>query len=188
MNHAILATISLIVAGVFALVMINCATTAQAQSNSIPIVPVPPPVPPVPLPPAFAQHCVNNGTNVLGPKDNGKQILNQENQCTGTRNNVTQPPTSNQPPIANAGIGQTVSQGSLVTLDGTGSFAQNGATIVSYSWIQTSGTPVSLTGANTATPTFTAPTVTTSLSFSLAVTDSTGAVSSPSSPVFIFVR
>ena len=38
---------------------------------------------------------------------------------------------------------------------------------------------VSLTGANTATPTFTAPTVATSLVFSLSVTDSTGAVSSP---------
>ena len=40
-------------------------------------------------------------------------------------------------------------------------------------------TRVSLTGANTATPTFTAPTVAASLVFSLSVTDSTGAVSSP---------
>ncbi len=81
--------------------------------------------------------------------------------------------------IANAGPSQTVSQGSLVTLVGTGS-SSNGGTIVSYSWTQTSGTPVSLTGANTVTPTFTAPTVATSLVFSLTVTDSTGAVSSPS--------
>jgi hypothetical protein len=86
----------------------------------------------------------------------------------------------NQPPIANAGPSQTVSQGSIVTLVGTGSFSPNGGTIVSYSWTQTSGTPVSLNGANTATPTFTAPTGTTSLTFSLTVTDSTGAVSSPS--------
>jgi len=56
---------------------------------------------------------------------------------------------------------------------------QNGATIVPYQWIQTSGTPISLNGANTATPTFTAPTVATSLAFSLTVKDSTGAVSSP---------
>jgi hypothetical protein len=86
-------------------------------------------------------------------------------------------------PIANAGPPQTVSQGSLVTLSGTGSFATNGGTIVSYSWVQTSGTAVSLNGANTANPTFTAPTATTSLTFSLTVTDSTGAVSSPSSVI-----
>jgi len=86
-------------------------------------------------------------------------------------------------PIANAGAPQTVNQSSFVTLSGTGSFATNGGTIVSYSWVQTSGTAVSLNGANTANPTFTAPTATTSLTFSLTVTDSTGAVSSPSTVV-----
>jgi hypothetical protein len=102
----------------------------------------------------------------------------QNNFCMPTTTSTTTGTTSQ--PIANAGPSQTVSQGSLVTLVGTGSFATNaGATIVSYSWVQTSGTPVSLTGANTATPTFTAPTVATSLTFSLTVTDSTGAVSSP---------
>ena len=50
---------------------------------------------------------------------------------------------------------------------------------MSYSWVQTSGTTVPLNGANTAAPTFTAPTVSTALTFSLTVTDSTGAVSSP---------
>ncbi len=40
---------------------------------------------------------------------------------------------------------------------------------------------VELTGANTATPTFTAPTAATSLVFSLTVTDSLGQVSSPDS-------
>jgi PKD domain len=89
-----------------------------------------------------------------------------------------QPSTS--PPIANAGPNQAVTQGSIVTLDGTASFATNaGATIVSYSWIQASGTAVSLNAANTARPTFTAPTVNGTLAFSLTVTDSTGAVSSP---------
>ena len=129
----------------------------------------------LPLPPTFAQPCVNNGTNVLGPKDNGKQILNQENQCTGTPTNV------NQAPIANAGPDQTVSQGSLVTLDGTGSHATtSGATIVSYIWVQISGIPVTLSGSNTATPTFVAHSNSTIVSFSLTVADSTGAVSSPS--------
>ena len=57
---------------------------------------------------------------------------------------------------------------------------RTGASIASYSWVQSSGTAVSLNGANTARAVFTAPTITTSLTFSLTVTDSTGAVSSPS--------
>jgi hypothetical protein len=113
MSHPTLAT--LIVVGVFALVMINSVPVGHAQSTfpvppppTTPIVPVPPRVQP-PVLPAFAQPCVNNGTNVLGPNNNGKQIQNQENQCTGTLKNV------NQPPIANAGPSQTVSPGVAVT-------------------------------------------------------------------------
>jgi large repetitive protein len=81
--------------------------------------------------------------------------------------------------IANAGPNQVVSQGSIVTLVGAGSFSPNGGTIASYSCVQTSGTQVPLTGANTATPTFTAPTAATSLVFSLTVTDGNGVFSSP---------
>ena len=102
----------------------------------------------------------------------------QNNFCVPTTTSTTTGTTSQ--PIANAGPSQAVSQGTFVTLTGTGSYSPNGGTIVSYSWTQTSGTPVSLNGANTATPTFTAPTGTTSLTFSLTVTDSTGAISSPS--------
>ena len=92
---------------------------------------------------SVAQPCVNNGTNVLGPNNNGKQIQNQENQCSVTGKNV------NQLPVAIATTpSQVISQGSPVTLDGTGSFAQNGATIVSYSWVQIAGPTVTLTGAS----------------------------------------
>ena len=95
-------------------------------------------------------------------------------------------PTIISLPIANAGVSQTVSSGASVTLNGAGSTGsvsilngiQTQATIISYAWTQVSGTTISLNGANTATPTFTAPTVATSLTFSLTVTDSTGAVSS----------
>ena len=98
-------------------------------------------------------------------------------------NGICQTQTTQLPPIANAGPAQTVPSRSIVTLDGTASFAQNGATIVSYSWTQTSvsGTSVTLSGAN---PTFTAPIVvngTTTISFNLVVTDSNGLVSAPSS-------
>jgi large repetitive protein len=150
MNHAMLTAISILIAGAFVIV----------------------------IPSAFAQPCVNTGSNILGPKD-GKQIQNQENQCTVTSNSV------NQPPIANAGPNQVVSPGSLVTLDGTRSFDPDGDRIVAYSWVQTSGISVSLNGANTATPTFTAPSISsgTTLTFSLTVTDSAGAVSSPATVV-----
>ena len=107
-------------------------------------------------------------------------FLIQNGLCVPSATSTTTGTTSTtiSQPIANAGPNQVVSQGSLVTLVGTGS-SSNGGTIVSYLWVQTSGTPVSLNGANTATPTFTAPTAPTSLIFSLTVTDSTGAVSSP---------
>jgi hypothetical protein len=100
-------------------------------------------------------------------------------------NGICQTQMTQLPPIANAGPSQTVPSASIVTLDGTASFAQNGAAITSFLWNQISGTPVSLNGANTATPTFTAPTVnsttTTTVSFNLVVTDSNGLVSAPSS-------
>jgi len=93
--------------------------------------------------------------------------------------------TQPTPPIANAGPDQTVTEGSTVILNGAGSIATTpAATITGYSWTQTTGPAVSLTGANTATPTFIAPTnvtAQTELTFSLAVTDSNGQVSSPGS-------
>ncbi len=63
---------------------------------------------------------------------------------------------SNQPPIANAGTGQTVNAGDIVTLDGSKSTDPNNDPIT-YSWRQISGTPVTLDSANTAVVTFTAP-------------------------------
>ena len=86
------------------------------------------------------------------------------------------------PPIANAGQDQTVTEGFPVSLDGTSSYATtSGATIVSYSWVQTSGPTVGLNGATTASPIFTAPAQATTLTFGLTVTDSLGQVSSPAS-------
>jgi hypothetical protein len=86
-----------------------------------------------------------------------------------------------------------VNRGSIVALDGTRSFTQNGGTIVSYSWTQTDGVSVNLIGANTARPTFTAPLVPfANLRFLLTVTDSSGLVSnvasSPQSMLTIVVR
>ena len=59
-------------------------------------------------------------------------------------------------PIADASLDQSVSMGTVVTLNGTGSSGGS----LTYSWSQVPGVPsVALTGANTAHPTFTAPTV-----------------------------
>ena len=85
-------------------------------------------------------------------------------------------------PIANAGQDQTVTEGFPVFLDGSSSHVTtSGATIVSYSWVQTFGPTVGLNGATLSSPTFTAPAQATTLTFSLTVTDSLGQVSSPDS-------
>jgi predicted outer membrane repeat protein len=85
---------------------------------------------------------------------------------------------SNNPPIANAGADQSVVAGSSVTLNGSASYDADPTQTITYAWTQTAGTPVTLTGASTAQPTFTAPNAAGALTFSLLVTDSLGLASS----------
>jgi hypothetical protein len=82
------------------------------------------------------------------------------------------PPPANQPPTASAGADQTVSSGAMVTLDGSGSSDPNQDPLA-WQWRQTAGPAVTLAGASTARPTFTAPTVSaaTALDFELTVSD-----------------
>ncbi|OQX04354.1 MAG: hypothetical protein BWK73_36500, partial [Thiothrix lacustris] len=79
-------------------------------------------------------------------------------------------------PTPNAGADRTVNEKTLVTLDGSGSKDSDG-TIASYAWKQTAGATVTLAGATTAKPTFTAPDIAadTTLTFELTVTDNKGA-------------
>ena len=81
----------------------------------------------------------------------------------------------NRPPIANPGAAQEVSSGAVVTLDGSGSSDPEG-TPLRFSWSQADGPRVSLDGAATARPSFTAPAVSsdTVLIFRLAVVDAQG--------------
>ena len=74
-----------------------------------------------------------------------------------------------QAPVADAGPGQTVNEGELVTLDGSGSFVPGGGGLT-FRWTAPVG--IELTGADEAKPTFTAPAVTsdTLLVFTLEVT------------------
>ena len=62
----------------------------------------------------------------------------------------------NNAPIAEAGADQTVDENSAVSLDGSGS-SDPDSDPLSYAWSQVGGTPVVLSGAATATPSFTAP-------------------------------
>ena len=88
------------------------------------------------------------------------------------------PSPANQPPVADAGLDQTVVANTWVTLAGSGT-DQDG-TVVSYSWEQTNGPSVTLSSAAGATATFVAPDVSMdeSLTFRLTVTDDDGATGS----------
>ncbi|MFK7741457.1 MAG: REJ domain-containing protein [Planctomycetota bacterium] len=75
-------------------------------------------------------------------------------------------------PIADPGPNQAVAEGTLVQLDATGSVDPEGVDL-QYGWIQVSGPPVTLSDANAAQPTFTAPEqlTNTTIQFELIVTD-----------------
>ena len=82
----------------------------------------------------------------------------------------------NHAPVADAGPDQTVTEGVVVTLDGSNSSDADND-ITTYQWEQTIGTLVTLSNAAAVQPTFTAPNVGSggeSLTFRLTVTDSAG--------------
>ena len=85
------------------------------------------------------------------------------------------PPLENQAPVANAGDAQTVDEQTLVTLQGIGT--DSDGSVTGFSWTQTSGSVVTLTNANSAQSSFTAPTLTQqqTLTFSFTITDDDGA-------------
>src|SRR2546425_139542 len=93
----------------------------------------------------------------------------------------------NQPPVANAGPDQTVSEGGSVGLNGAASSDPDGDTL-SHSWTQTAGPTVTLSNSNTVTPTFTAPQISTSnvvLTFRLTVSDGKGGTATDTVDVIV---
>ena len=82
---------------------------------------------------------------------------------------------NNHPPTVNAGLDQTVNERTTVTLSGSANDPDTGDRLT-YKWSQDSGTSVSLTGDDTASPRFAAPGVTSEeeLVFRLTVTDAAG--------------
>jgi len=93
--------------------------------------------------------------------------------------------TPNTAPVANAGVTQNVTAGTLVTLDGSGSRDANNESLT-YLWQMTAvpaGSLAALSSTTSAKPTFTAD-VTGNYTVSLVVND--GKASSPSSVVSIY--
>lgn len=92
---------------------------------------------------------------------------------------------ANQAPSVDAGADQSVNEGSVVTLDGTGSSDPDADGLI-YSWSAPEG--ITLSSKSASKPTFTAPEVTvdTDYSFSLMVSD--GIVSSTADQVVIKVK
>ena len=86
----------------------------------------------------------------------------------------------NDAPVADAGDDQEVEEGAAVRLSGAGTDAE-GQTLT-FAWTQTGGPAVDLAGADSASPTFTAPDQLledAALVFELTVTDADGAASAP---------
>jgi len=106
------------------------------------------------------------------------QLTVTDNDGESATDSVAIQVSPNAVPVANAGPDQTVFAGASVQLDGSNSSDAEGP--VSYQWLQTAGPAVSLSGATTATPTFTAPAsgASSTLDFQLTVTDSFGLTAS----------
>ncbi len=78
------------------------------------------------------------------------------------------------PPLADAGPDQTVNEGVLVTLDGSGSSDPESVPLI-FSWTQTAGPTIALSSSSDVNPTFTAPAVDPQivLTYQLTVSDGT---------------
>ncbi|MDI6792464.1 MAG: Ig-like domain-containing protein [bacterium] len=111
--------------------------------------------------------------NLAGPKDSS--LVGPGYNPAGLGNEVSDYVdysswrTVSQLPAANAGPDQTVSVGSLVMLDGTGSSDPEGDALT-YIWTSAAGNPAPVTLTNVARPTFT-PTTVGAYLFSLVVRD-----------------
>lgn len=130
------------------------------------------------------------GSLLMAPKSTTTYTLTATNAQGSVTATVTvtvnpiiiEPP--NTDPVANAGIDLQVNEGEHTTLDGTGSFDPDGDALT-YQWDQIGGPSVSLSGADTATPSFNALTHGDVYTFRLIVRDGRGGVSSDTVTVLV---
>lgn len=111
------------------------------------------------------------------PDHDGFSNLSEYNAGTDPQLSGSNPDTvlPNNPPTANAGSDQSVTSGDTVTLSGSGT--DSDGSIAGYQWSQVGGSDLSINNADSATASFTAPTVgsATSYTLKLTVTDDDGA-------------
>lgn len=97
-------------------------------------------------------------------------------------------PAVNTAPVSNAGADQTAQESSMVQLTGIGTDSDAGDSLT-FVWIQTAGTAVTINNANNATASFTAPSLpgggSEVLTFQLTVTDNAGLSDSDSVTVTV---
>ncbi len=110
---------------------------------------------------------VLTGCTAAPPAGNGNANDGNTNANEGNEN-VNVNDNADEDVTANAGAHQNVSGAEVVQLDASAS-SGGGDAGLSFSWIQTEGTPVALTGDNTATPSFTAPNLDETLTFEVTV-------------------
>ncbi|WP_163988535.1 myxosortase-dependent M36 family metallopeptidase [Pyxidicoccus caerfyrddinensis] len=102
------------------------------------------------------------------------RVTVSDGHATATHDVVVTVRQVNRAPVAEAGAAVSAKGKTAVTLDGSASADADGST-VTYQWTQVGGPWVTLTGATTAKPSFTAPDVdaNTELTFRLVVSDGT---------------
>jgi subtilisin family serine protease/PKD repeat protein len=91
----------------------------------------------------------------------------------------------NKPPVANAGSDQTVNEGVLVTLDGSGS-SDSDSDALTYQW--TAPVEITLNDATAQKPTFTAPEVTTDTDYIFTLVVNDGKASSVADHVIVTIK
>lgn len=91
----------------------------------------------------------------------------------------------NVAPVANAGPDQSVNEGVVVTLDGTGSSDADGDALT-YQWTAPAG--ITLSSTTSSKPTFTAPEVSTNTTYTFSLVVRDGVLSSTTDQVIITVR